>query len=445
MGKLAVSTSSTAIASSNWAKLKQKLNPAAATSASASSSPSKSLKRKRSDDEPSSSKGKGKQREEDTSEGAPLPDSANGAGKRNRRAGDVMSVLNGGTEKWQSETGQYLAIDCEMVGVGPSGVESTLARVSIVNYHGVVVLDEFVRPREKVTDYRTWVSGIREENLRNAPSFSEVQKQVSALIKDRILIGHAISNDTQVLLLSHPRHMTRDTAKYAPLQQLARTKMPGLKALARLCLGVDIQKGEHSSVRSSFVSLLSSCKVNSIPKLRHAQVDDARATMAIYRSQKTQWEDSLRTHSKPKLVTTSTPTLLALDLTKLSSASSSTKVKGSNRHSAKSMGLAATLRHVKSLADGSDSGGEEEDEEIAEAKEEEKRKKRKLEVEEELVLGFDFARPEKGNAATEDVKEKEKVQQAGKKKEKKKEKVPGRAFKGDREKRPKSKEGWWEE
>lgn len=54
-----------------------------------------------------------------------------------------------------------------MVGVGPEGIESTLARVSIVNYHGAVMLDKFVRPREKVTDYRTWVSGVREEDLRN--------------------------------------------------------------------------------------------------------------------------------------------------------------------------------------------------------------------------------------------------------------------------------------
>lgn len=114
-----------------------------------------------------------------------------------------------------------VALDCEMVGVGPSGVESTLARVSIVNYHGHTVLDRFVRPREKVTDYRTWVSGVREEDLRNgefprlarraatsakrapplvppAPSFQEVQKEVAELLKDRILVGHALSNDTNV-------------------------------------------------------------------------------------------------------------------------------------------------------------------------------------------------------------------------------------------------------
>lgn len=62
------------------------------------------------------------------------------------------------------------AMDCEMVGVGPEGIESTLARVSIVNYHGCTILDRFVRPREKVTDYRTWVSGVREEDLRNGKS-----------------------------------------------------------------------------------------------------------------------------------------------------------------------------------------------------------------------------------------------------------------------------------
>lgn len=63
-----------------------------------------------------------------------------------------------------------------MVGVGPEGIESTLARVSIVNYHGAVMLDRFVRPREKVTDYRTWVSGVREEDLRNGESSVEARR-----------------------------------------------------------------------------------------------------------------------------------------------------------------------------------------------------------------------------------------------------------------------------
>lgn len=52
-----------------------------------------------------------------------------------------------------------------MVGVGPHGSESSLARVSLVNYNGAIVMDEFVRQRERVTDYRTFVSGIRPGDL----------------------------------------------------------------------------------------------------------------------------------------------------------------------------------------------------------------------------------------------------------------------------------------
>lgn len=54
-----------------------------------------------------------------------------------------------------------------MVGVGPFGLESALARVTIVNYVGEVVLDEFVRPQEQVTDWRTHVSGVRKEDMEH--------------------------------------------------------------------------------------------------------------------------------------------------------------------------------------------------------------------------------------------------------------------------------------
>lgn len=59
-----------------------------------------------------------------------------------------------------------IAMDCEMVGVGPSN-ESALARVSIVNMYGFCLYDKFVKPKVEVTDYRTQYSGIRENDLKN--------------------------------------------------------------------------------------------------------------------------------------------------------------------------------------------------------------------------------------------------------------------------------------
>ena len=52
-----------------------------------------------------------------------------------------------------------------MVGVGIDGTESSLARVSLVNYHGALQLDEFVRQRERVVDYRTQYSGVRPTDM----------------------------------------------------------------------------------------------------------------------------------------------------------------------------------------------------------------------------------------------------------------------------------------
>ena len=52
------------------------------------------------------------------------------------------------------------------MGVGPEGSENALARVSLVNFHGHVILDKFVKPQEKVVDFRTAVSGVRPSDLQ---------------------------------------------------------------------------------------------------------------------------------------------------------------------------------------------------------------------------------------------------------------------------------------
>lgn len=68
------------------------------------------------------------------------------------------------------------------------------------------------------------------------------------------------------------------------------------------------------------------------------------------------------------------------------------------------------------------------------------RKKRRREEDEDVVLGFDYEVP-KVVVRKEEVKKVKVVKEVVKKVKK----VMGRAFKGDREKRPKSKEGWWDD
>ncbi|RUP18180.1 ribonuclease H-like domain-containing protein [Jimgerdemannia flammicorona] len=165
--------------------------------------------------------------------------------------------------------GRFVAIDCEMVGVGPNGDQSALARVSIVNFHGATLLDQYVRPMERVTDYRTAISGITRELIIDAPLFHDVQKQVADLLKDRILVGHALTHDLKALLLDHPRRDVRDTSRYKPFRNMVKGKTPALRRLAKDVLGLTIQEGAHSSV------------------------EDARVTMMLYRKVKEEWDKSL--------------------------------------------------------------------------------------------------------------------------------------------------------
>ncbi|KAL9045302.1 MAG: hypothetical protein Q9214_001634 [Letrouitia sp. 1 TL-2023] len=164
-----------------------------------------------------------------------------------------------------AEVGRHLAIDCEMVGVGPYN-ESALARVSVVNYHGYQVYDSFVLPKEQVKEYRTYVSGITPQLLSTARTLETVQQDIAKLLDGKILIGHAVENDLNALFLGHPRRDIRDTSQYPGFRRYAGGTIPALKKLAREVLGMEIQVGAHSSI------------------------EDARATMLLFRREKSGFE-----------------------------------------------------------------------------------------------------------------------------------------------------------
>jgi len=159
-----------------------------------------------------------------------------------------------------------VAIDCEMVGVGPLK-EDALARVSIVNEFGYCLYDRFVKPKLEVTDYRTEFSGVREEDLKTAEDFTVVLQNVADLIKGKFLIGHSLKSDFDVLLLKHPKAKIRDTSFYYR-RKFKRLKTPSLKMLVRDHLKVEIQAGEHNSIT------------------------DAQAAMKLYLIMRDDWESS---------------------------------------------------------------------------------------------------------------------------------------------------------
>lgn len=137
-----------------------------------------------------------------------------------------------------------LALDCEMVQTG-GPKDQSLARISIVNWAGDVVLDSLVKPDKPVTDYVTQYSGITEEMLKPVTTtLKDIQNQLLDLITPRtILVGHSLESDLNALKLVHP--FVVDTALIYPHPRGPPYKSP-LRFLTQKYLNRQIQQGGPS-------------------------------------------------------------------------------------------------------------------------------------------------------------------------------------------------------
>ncbi|XP_028286980.1 apoptosis-enhancing nuclease [Parambassis ranga] len=168
-----------------------------------------------------------------------------------------------------------VALDCEMVGTGPSGRCSELARCSILDYHGNILYDKYVKPCEPVTDFRTRWSGIRKHHLLNAMPFAQAREEVLRILEGKVVVGHSVYNDFDALDIVHPGHMVRDTSMTRLLSRLAgfpHGRCPSLKILASKLLDRRIQVGRRG----------------------HCSVEDAQAALDLYKLVEGEWEQELQ-------------------------------------------------------------------------------------------------------------------------------------------------------
>lgn len=151
---------------------------------------------------------------------------------------------------------RVLALDCEFC---QSRSGSQLARISVVDYDGAVVYDEYVKPKEEIVDYKTKFSGITEDIMAKATTTQEdVREKLRQLVSSSdTLVGHSLLFDLNVLKMSHPRVVDTCVIFDHPRKKPYKA---GLKWLAKTYLGREIQAGEatgggHSSVEDCIACL----------------------------------------------------------------------------------------------------------------------------------------------------------------------------------------------
>lgn len=192
----------------------------------------------------------------------------------------MTTGLYNGQLKFRIAPKHVMSMDCEMVGVGVDGKRSILARVSLVDWSGNVLLDTFVAPTEHVTDYRTSISGIRPLHLVSfqAMDFLSCRMLVYNWLKAKpILVGHGLKSDLDALKLTHPWYLIRDSTTYLPFtepcsQRGVRPKR--LRDLAREELGISIQQDGTE----------------------HCSVIDAQTAMELYKRNQTAWDLYVEDH-----------------------------------------------------------------------------------------------------------------------------------------------------
>ena len=113
-------------------------------------------------------------------------------------------------------------------------------------------------------------SGVREEDLLDAPHIDEVIPLVRNILNDAsIIVGHGLEHDMEVLGINFPPEKVRDTAHYRPyLKNGGRSSK--LKDLAKKHLGKIIQTGEHDPT------------------------EDAKAALFLYYKMMNSWEAMIR-------------------------------------------------------------------------------------------------------------------------------------------------------
>jgi len=230
-----------------------------------------------------------------------------------------------------------VSLDCEMVGVGECGERSALARVCIVNWDYDILLDTYVKVEEPVTDYRTFVSGIRDADLKSdqAMEYRTCRNMVLSILRGKVLVGHGLENDLAALQISHPPCDIRDTAHYPPYMTATLVSpIPGknnntgssISSISSYMLpsaiesdcssvastscssdsssGIDSQQQQQDCVNVTYPGPMMQLKSRKLKEIarewlsisiqkegaEHSPLEDAQAALGLYKLARARWE-----------------------------------------------------------------------------------------------------------------------------------------------------------
>lgn len=94
---------------------------------------------------------------------------------------------------------KYAVIDLEATSPGPT---ASIIQVGIVIIEGKEIVDSYqtdVNPHEPLSDHIKALTGITDQQLAQAPDFSQVARTIFELIEDCVFVAHNVTFDANLL------------------------------------------------------------------------------------------------------------------------------------------------------------------------------------------------------------------------------------------------------
>ncbi|SDA52688.1 DNA polymerase-3 subunit epsilon [Algoriphagus alkaliphilus] len=157
---------------------------------------------------------------------------------------------------------EFAIVDIETTGGSPRGAGIT--EIAVLIHDGVQIVTEWqtlINPEQQIPGYITGLTGIDNNMVRSAPTFSEIAEELWELLDDRVFVAHSVNFDFGFIREAFLKMGKVLNSQKLCTVRLSRKVFPGL--------------GSYSLGRI--------CESQKIPILaRHRAMGDAKATALLF-------------------------------------------------------------------------------------------------------------------------------------------------------------------
>jgi DNA polymerase-3 subunit epsilon len=158
---------------------------------------------------------------------------------------------------------KYAIVDIETTGDKP--INFKVIEIAIVLHDGVKELDRyhtFVNPEERINPFIVRLTGINDNDVKDAPKFFEIAKDIVEFTKDTVFVAHNVSFDYGVLRREYKRLGFDYRLPHMCTVQTSRILIPGHKSygLKNITKALGIKLSSH-----------------------HRAIDDTLATVELFK------------------------------------------------------------------------------------------------------------------------------------------------------------------